>query len=91
MQQVNTKVNKNAQSTINKNLEEIKKTTTSSIYMEVTGTPQSILLLTIRSGWKSYFIYYFRPGKGYLGGNFFFPPEVPPYIVLTDNDEATVY
>lgn len=85
---LNTKVNKNTQSTINKNLEEIKKTTTSSIYMEVTGTPQSILLQTIKSGWKPYFIYYFRPGKGYLGGNFFFPPEVPPYIVLTDNEEA---
>lgn len=86
---LNTKVNKNTQSTINKNLEEIKKTTTSSVYMEVTGTPQSILLQTIKSGWKPYFIYYFRPGKGYLGGNFFFPPEVPPYIVLTDNEEAT--
>lgn len=85
---LNTKVNKKTQSTINKNLEEIKKTTTSSIYMEVTGTPQSILLQTIKSGWKPYFIYYFRPGKGYLGGNFFFPPEVPPYIVLTDNEEA---
>lgn len=85
---LNTKVNKNAQSTINKNLDDIKKTTTSSIYMEVTGTPQSILLQTIKSGWKPYFIYYFRPGKGYLGGNFFFSPEVPPYIVLTDNDEA---
>ncbi len=85
---LNTKVNKNNQSTINKNLEEIKKTTTSSIYMEVTGTPQSILLQTIRSGWKPYFIYYFRPGKGYLGGNFFFPHEVPKYVVLTDNDEA---
>lgn len=86
---LNTKVNKNTQSTINKNLEEIKKTTTSSIYMEVTGTPQSILLQTVKSGWKPYFIYYFRPGKGYLGGNFFFQPEVPPYIVLTDNEEAT--
>lgn len=86
---LNTKVNKNTQSTINKNLEEIKKTTTSSVYMEVTGTPQSILLQTVKSGWKPYFIYYFRPGKGYLGGNFFFPPEVPPYIVLTDNEEAT--
>lgn len=85
---LNTKVNKNTQSTINKNLEEIKKTTTSSIYMEVTGTPQSILLQTVKSGWKPYFIYYFRPGKGYLGGNFFFPPEVSPYIVLTDNEEA---
>ena len=86
---LNTKVNKNIQSSINRNLEEIKKTTTSSIYMEVTGTPQSILLQTIKSGWKPYFIYYFRPGKGYLGGNFFFTPEVPPYVVLTDNEEAT--
>ena len=39
---LNTQVNKNKQSTINKNLEAIKKTTSSSIYMEVTGTPQSI-------------------------------------------------
>ena len=85
---LNTKVNKNTRSTINRILNEIKHTTTSSIYMEVTGTPQSILLQTVRSGWKPYFIYYFRPGKGYLGGDFFFPPEVPPQVILTDNDEA---
>lgn len=85
---LNTLVNKNKQSTINKNLDEIKKTTSSSIYMEVTGTPQSILLQTAKSGWKPYFIYYFKPGKGYLGGNFFFPPEKPEQIVFTDNDEA---
>lgn len=86
---LNTQVNKNKQSTINKNLDEIKKTTSSSIYMEVTGTPQSILLQTAKSGWKPYFIYYFKPGKGYMGGNFFFPPEQPKQIILTDNDEAT--
>ena len=85
---LNTQVNKNKQSTINKNLEAIKKTTSSSIYMEVTGTPQSILLQTVKSGWKPYFIYYFKPGKGYMGGNFFFPPEPPKHIVFTDNDEA---
>ena len=85
---LNTLVNRNKQSTINKNLEAIKKTTTSSIYMEVTGTPQSILLQSCRSGWKPYFIYYFKPGKGYLGGNFFFPPETPPCIILTDDDES---
>lgn len=86
---LNTQVNKNKQSTINKHLEAIKKTTSSSIYMEVTGTPQSILLQTVRSGWKPYFIYYFKPGKGYLGGNFFFPPEPPKHVILTDNDEAS--
>ena len=85
---LNTQVNKKKQSTINKNLEAIKKTTSSSIYMEVTGTPQSILLQTAESGWKPYFIYYFKPGKGYLGGDFFFPPEPPACIIFTDNDEA---
>lgn len=85
---LNTQVNRNKQSTINKNLEAIKKTTSSSVYMQVTGTPQSVLLQTIKSGWKPYFIYYFKPGKGYLGGNFFFPGDVPPYVILTDNDEA---
>lgn len=85
---LNTQVNKNKQSTINRNLEAIKKTTSSSIYMEVTGTPQSILLQTVKSGWKPYFIYYFKPGKGYIGGNFLFTPEPPKQIVLTDNEEA---
>lgn len=85
---LNTQVNRNKQSTINKNLEDIKKTSSSSIYLEVTGTPQSILLQTVKSGWKPYFIYYFKPGKGYMGGNFFFTPEPPKNIILTDNDEA---
>lgn len=69
---LNTKVNKNEQSSINKVLDAIKKTVSSSIYLEVTGTPQAILLQTAKSGWKPYFMYYFHPGKGYLGGNFFF-------------------
>lgn len=85
---LNTQVNKNKQSTINKNLEAIKKTTSSSIYMEVTGTPQSILLQTQKSGWKPYFIYYFKPGQGYMGGNFFFPDEQPKHVIMTDNEEA---
>lgn len=86
---LNTQVNRNRQSTINKNLEAIKKTTSSSIYMQVTGTPQSILLQTRKSGWKPYFIYYFKPGKGYLGGNFFFTADPPKQIIFTDNDEAS--
>lgn len=85
---LNTQVNKNKQSTINKHLDEIKRTTSSSVYMEVTGTPQSILLQTSKSGWKPYFIYYFKPGEKYLGGNFFFTEDKPKQIILTDNDEA---
>jgi len=85
---LNTLVNSNRQSTINKNLDQIKQTTSSSIYLQVTGTPQAIFLQTIQSGWKPYFIYYFEPGKGYLGGNFFFPDQPPKCIIFTDNEEA---
>lgn len=85
---LNTQVNKKKQSTINKKLAEIKKTSSCSIYLEVTGTPQAIFLQTIASQWKPYFVYYFKPGAGYLGGNFYFPGETTPYIRLTDNEEA---
>ena len=86
---LNTMVNRQRQSTINKHLEAIKKTTSSSIYLEVTGTPQSILLQTMKSGWKPLFIYYFNPGKGYLGGNFFFNSENSPNIIFTDDNESS--
>ncbi|MDF2612556.1 MAG: restriction endonuclease [Clostridia bacterium] len=85
---LNTMVNQKKRSTINKLLDEIKRTTSSSIYMQVTGTPQAILLQTAQSGWKPYFTYYFEPGQGYLGGNFFFGNEQTPYLIFTDNDEA---
>ena len=85
---LNTQVNKDKQSTINKCLDDIKRTTSSSIYLQVTGTPQSILLQSIKSGWKPTFIYYFRPGRGYMGGDFFFEDPQMKHIYLTDNDEA---
>ena len=85
---LNTLVNKKKQSAINKYLSEIKNTTSSSIYMQVTGTPQSIFLQTEKSDWKPKFIYYFQPGKGYLGGNFFFNEE-HRNIIFTDDEEAS--
>lgn len=70
---LNTLVNKGQQSSINKYLDSIKNGSSSSIYLQVTGTPQAILLQTMASGWHPYFTYYFSPGNGYLGGDFFFP------------------
>ena len=70
---LNTLVNRGRQSSINKHLDSIKNGASSSIYLQVTGTPQAILLQTMASGWHPYFTYYFAPGNGYLGGDFFFP------------------
>lgn len=70
---LNTLINRGRQSTINKHLDTIKNGSSSSIYLQVTGTPQAIFLQTMASGWHPYFTYYFEPGNGYLGGDYFFP------------------
>lgn len=73
---LNTLVNKEKQSAINKHLDTIKNGASSSIYLQVTGTPQALFLQSMVSGWHPTFTYYFRPGEGYLGGNFFFKSPV---------------
>ncbi len=82
---LNTLVNRDRQSSINKYLDSIKLGASSSIYLQVTGTPQALLLQTMASGWHPYFTYYFQPGSAYLGGDFFFPNEKPECIVYNDN------
>lgn len=77
---LNTLVNRDRQSSINKYLDSIKNGASSSLYLQVTGTPQALLLQTMASGWHPYFTYYFQPGAGYLGGDFFFPKEKPDCI-----------
>lgn len=78
---LNTLVNKDRQSSINKYLDSVKNGASSSIYLQVTGTPQAILLQTVSSGWHPYFTYYFQPGNGYLGGDFFFPASGKPECI----------
>jgi len=82
---LNTLVNKNRVSTINKRLQEIKDTAVASVYIQVTATPQAILLQTVCSGWKPSFVTYFKPGNGYLGGNFFYT-EPKSYCIRFTND-----
>lgn len=78
---LNTLINKNKQSSINKYLDAIKNGASSSLYLQVTGTPQAILLQTLASGWHPYFTYYFQPGDGYLGGDFFFSNTEKPKCI----------
>lgn len=91
---LNTLVNKKRQSSINKHLDTIKNEASSSLYMQVTGTPQSIFLQTMASVWHPLFTHYFKPGKGYLGGDFFFPksghPECVTYVDGMKNPEWDV-
>ena len=91
---LNTLVNKDRQSSINKYLDSIKNGSSSSLYLQVTGTPQAIYLQTKISGWHPYFTHYFQPGKGYLGGDFFFPitgrPDCVTYLDFLKNPTQNV-
>jgi len=85
---LNTLINRKRKSTIFSKLGDIEKTSSSSIYLQVTGTPQAVLLQSNQSGRRPYFTHYFAPGKGYIGGNSLFSADKSPYVILTDNEEA---
>lgn len=89
---LNTTVNKNKFSSINRYISRIKDEGLCSIYLQVTGTPQAILLQNENSGFKPNFIDYFTPGKGYLGGDFFFPiTGKPDYVEYVDQSEKIIH
>lgn len=85
---LNTRVNAGTKSAVNERIDSIRRLTTSSIYLQVTGTPQALILQTNESGWKPYFIHYFEPGERYIGGGFLFSCDASRHIVLTDDEEA---
>jgi hypothetical protein len=84
---LNTLVNKKRVSTINNHLASIKDLASSSIYFQVTATPQSILLQSEISGWKPAFVNYFKPGEGYLGGDFFYAEPMSFCVRYTEEAE----
>lgn len=69
---LNTKVNKEDISRINSQLDEIRCGATGCIYLQVTGTPQAILLQSEVSGWAIDDAIHFMPGSSYVGGDLFF-------------------
>jgi hypothetical protein len=85
---LNTQVNRKKKSPMYSRISDIEQSSASSIYMQVTGTPQALLLQSQKSGRRPYFTHYFAPGNGYIGGNDLFTQEISPYAILTDNDEA---
>ena len=78
---LNTLVNRSQQSSVNKYIDSIRNSASSSLYLQVTGTPQALFLQTTTSGWHPCFTYYFQPGDSYLGGDFFFPVSGKPQCV----------
>jgi hypothetical protein len=69
---LNTKVNKDEESTIYGLISELRELGTSSIYLQVTATPQALFLQAEQENLKPMFAKYFEPGEGYLGGDFYY-------------------
>lgn len=84
---LNTLINKNQVSTINYKIDELRKLSSSSIYFQVTATPQSIFLQSSESDWRPEYIHYFSPGKGYLGGDFFYSTPRPYCVKFSKENE----
>ncbi len=74
-------------STVNGLLADIKNTCNQSIFIEVTATPQAILLQDTNSDWYPEFTQYFEPGDGYVSGNFIFT-EPESFVTRFINEES---
>lgn len=55
--------------TINRELTRIRDQATACIYLQVTGTPQAILLQASLDGWRPDYAFSFEPGDSYIGGS----------------------
>ena len=84
---LNTKVNQSEISKINGHISDIRKSANSCVYLQVTATPQAVLLQTEESDFKPQFVVYFKPGKAYLGGDFFFSKPESYCIQYVDTEE----
>ncbi|STO54820.1 stress-sensitive restriction system protein [Canicola haemoglobinophilus] len=85
---LNTNANKHDKdaSTINKLLNEIKNSCCQSLFIQLTATPQSLLLQHLESNWQPDFVHFFEPGEKYIGGNFVFS-DPPSYIFQAIDSE----
>lgn len=68
----NTRINQRELSRTFELVQTMRDRGTSSIYLQVTATPQSLVLQKLESEMRPEFLHYFEPGEGYLGGRFFF-------------------
>ncbi len=84
---LNTKVNQKKISTINRLLSDISSIPPNSIYVQVTATPQAVLLQAKDSGWRPSVVHTFPPGPAYRGGAFFYG-ENSRCIRTVDEDES---
>jgi hypothetical protein len=87
---LNTQVNRNKVSTINKLIKELLNSSVSSLYLQTTATPYANLLLNDKSGIKPDLLITFKPGEDYLGGDFFYGESSSSFELIDENDGINI-
>lgn len=78
---LNNKVNAGEVTAVNNQLTQIRDQAGSCIYLQVTGTPQSIILQSSWTGWRPDYAFSFEPGEAYVGGRQLFEDLLGnPYV-----------
>lgn len=83
----NTKVNKEDESEIYKKINSMRDLGTSSIFLQVTATPQALFLQEEIENIRPSFLQFFEPGKNYLGGDFYFAQVDTSRNVFVDEND----
>ena len=78
-------------SKINELLSDIKSATIQCFFIQLTATPQSILLQYNSSSWKPDEVQYFKPGEKYIGGNFIYTDLPSNVVKFIDFDISEIY
>lgn len=78
-------------SKINELLGDIKSSTIQCFFIQLTATPQSILLQYNSSSWKPDEVQYFKPGEKYIGGNFIYTDPPSNVVRFIDFDISEIY
>lgn len=86
----NASKSKEEQSVINSNIEFLLKDINTSAYIQVTATPQALLLQNWESLFRPDFIVALEPGEGYVGGDILFIAEDSEEKFLRIYDEPSI-
>ena len=83
---LNAKVNSGDITPVNRELTEMREQSGIGIYLQVTGTPQAILLQAKIDQWRPDHYLAFSPGSGYIGGKQLFDEIPNPYLRTFSDD-----
>ncbi|MEJ5928836.1 Z1 domain-containing protein [Corynebacterium sp. H128] len=86
---LNNKVNSGEVTAINELLTEIRRLSTACVYLQVTGTPQAIILQSQLHGWRPDYVFSFDPGPSYIGGNLLFGTDYEKYVKVYPPSEES--